>query len=89
MNYLEKNNITFADAKGCNADSVAEYVFTALLKIAADENIMLNKKSIGVVGIGNIGRRVVRIAEALGMKVLKNDPPLERKGIGEKLCFTG
>jgi len=84
LNYLEKNNITFADAKGCNADSVAEYVFTALLKIAVDENIMLNKKSIGVVGIGNIGSRVVKIAQALGMSVLKNDPPLERKGIGNK-----
>ncbi len=84
LNYLKKNNISFADAKGCNADSVAEYVFTALFKIAADENIRLNKKSIGVVGIGNIGSKVVRIAEALGMLVLKNDPPLERKGIGEK-----
>lgn len=84
LNYLKKNNISFADAKGCNADSVAEYVFSALFKIAADENIRLNKKSIGVVGIGNIGSKVVRIAEALGMLVLKNDPPLERKGIGEK-----
>jgi len=43
----------------------------------------LNKKSVGVVGIGNIGTRVVNIAEAFGMKVFKNDPPLERKGIGE------
>jgi len=83
LNYLKKNNITFADAKGCNADSVAEYVFTALLKIAVDENIKLNKKSIGVVGIGNIGSRVVRIAEAFEMNVFKNDPPLERKGIGK------
>jgi len=83
LNYLKKNNISFADAKGCNADSVAEYLFTALLKIAIDEKIKIDEKTIGVVGIGNIGSRVVKIAESFGMKVLKNDPPLERKGIGK------
>lgn len=83
LDYLKKNNIFFADAKGCNADSVAEYVFTALLKIVSDKNISLKEKTIGVVGIGNIGSRVVRLAESFGMKVLKNDPPLERHGIGK------
>lgn len=83
LGYLKSKNISFADAKGCNADSVAEYVFTALLKIASEKNISLREKTIGVVGIGNIGSRVVRLAESLGMKVMKNDPPLERKGIGK------
>lgn len=82
LDYLKSKNIAFTDAKGCNADSVAEYVFTALLKIASEKNICLKEKKIGVVGIGNIGNRVVRLAESLGMNVLKNDPPLERKGIG-------
>ena len=82
LDYLKRNKIVFADAKGCNADSVNEYVFTALLKIAAEENISLRNKTIGVIGIGNIGSRVVKAADALGMKVLKNDPPLERQGIG-------
>jgi erythronate-4-phosphate dehydrogenase len=82
LQYLKNQKIRFADAKGCNADSVAEYIFTALLKVASEKNIYLQEKIIGVVGIGNIGSRVVRIAEALGMRVLQNDPPLERKGIG-------
>ena len=82
IKYLKENDIHFADSKGCNADSVAEYVFTALLKVASTNKISLKEKSIGVVGIGNIGSRVVRIAEALGMKVLKNDPPLKRIGVG-------
>ena len=42
INYLQKNKIAFTDAKGCNADSVAEYAFTALLKIAAKEKINLS-----------------------------------------------
>ncbi len=79
--YLSQNNITFADAKGCNADSVAEYVFTALIKIATSEKTDLSKQTIGVVGIGNIGSRVSRLADELGMQVLKNDPPKEREGV--------
>jgi erythronate-4-phosphate dehydrogenase len=82
LEYLKEQNIQFADAKGCNADSVAEYVFTSLLKVALEKNISLKGKSIGVVGVGNIGSRIVRLAESLGMNVLKNDPPLERKGVG-------
>ena len=83
LNYLKSNKIAFADAKGCNSNSVAEYVFTALLKVTSAEKISLGEKTISVVGIGNIGSRVVRLAESFGMRVLKNDPPLERKGIGE------
>jgi erythronate-4-phosphate dehydrogenase len=79
-NYLNKNNITFADAKGCNADSVAEYVFTALLKIAVDNNLTLKHRSIGIIGVGNAGSRVEKYAEALGLKVYKNDPPKQRAG---------
>ena len=79
-NYLDENNITFADAKGCNADSVAEYVYTALLKIAVDNKLTLKDKSIGIIGVGNIGSRVANYAETLGLKVYKNDPPKQRAG---------
>ena len=83
LDYLKNKKIAFADAKGCNADSVAEYVFTALFKVASEEKISLRNQTIGIVGIGNIGSRVLRLAESFGMQVLKNDPPLERKGIGK------
>src|SRR3989339_483682 len=35
LEYLNERSIGFADAKGCNADAVAEYVFTALFSVAA------------------------------------------------------
>jgi erythronate-4-phosphate dehydrogenase len=81
LDYLSKNKIGFADAKGCNADSVLEYVFAALFKIASKENFKLENKTLGVVGVGNIGSKVVKVAETLGMKVKKSDPPLERTGL--------
>lgn len=78
FDYLKKNNITFADAKGCNAFSVAEYVTAALFKLSVKNNFSLNSKSIGIVGVGNVGSKVAAFAEGLGMKVLLNDPPLKR-----------
>ncbi|GMR25440.1 MAG: 4-phosphoerythronate dehydrogenase PdxB [Ignavibacteria bacterium] len=80
--YLNEHDIAFADAKGCNADSVAEYVFTALLKITVDNKLTLKNKSIGIIGVGNVGSRVAKYAEALGLKVYKNDPPKQRAGEG-------
>jgi erythronate-4-phosphate dehydrogenase len=78
LHYLEGKNISFADAKGCNADAVAEYVFAAIYSIAASEKRNLSEYSIGIIGVGNIGSRVARIASAAGLKVLLNDPPLKR-----------
>lgn len=83
IGFLKKNNIAFTDAKGCNADSVAEYFLTALLKIVNDRKFKIEGKSIGIIGVGNVGSRVARISEALGLKVFKNDPPRERAGDGE------
>ncbi len=37
---------------------------------------------VGIIGVGNIGSRVVKYAEALGLKVYKNDPPKQRAGEG-------
>ncbi len=38
-NYLKKMRISYANAPGCNADSVAEYIFAGLFKIAAEEKL--------------------------------------------------
>jgi len=76
--YLRRRGIRFAYAPGSNADSVADYVTAALIEVAARLHMTLRGRSLGVVGVGNVGSRVVRRALALGMSVLKNDPPLAR-----------
>jgi erythronate-4-phosphate dehydrogenase len=77
--YLADAGIGFANAAGSNANSVAEYITAALLVLAERHNIHLSGKSIGVIGVGNVGSGVVQKAQALGMKVVRNDPPLARK----------
>jgi erythronate-4-phosphate dehydrogenase len=77
--WLAQNGIGFASAPGSNANSAAEYVIAALLEIGRRHRLRLEGKSIGVVGVGNVGSRVATKCEALGMRVLRNDPPLQRQ----------
>ena len=60
IEYLRQKGIGFAYAPGSNANSVAEYVIAALLEIAHKYGIKLANKSIGIVGVGNIGSRVAK-----------------------------
>ncbi|MEN6577474.1 MAG: 4-phosphoerythronate dehydrogenase PdxB [Phycisphaerales bacterium] len=77
--YLERSGIGFASAPGSNANSAAEYVIAGLLEVSRRRGLRLEGKSIGVIGVGNVGSRVARKCEALGMEVRRNDPPLQRQ----------
>jgi erythronate-4-phosphate dehydrogenase len=77
--YLSRNNIGFASAPGSNANSAAEYVIAAMFEIGQKQKIKLEGKSIGIIGVGNVGSRAAKKAAALGMKVKLNDPPLKRQ----------
>ena len=73
--YLRENNITFASAQGCNANAVVEYVISALANLANDYSFDLSNKTLGIIGVGNVGSRLDFKAKQLGIKTLLNDPP--------------
>ena len=77
--YLAQRGTAFSSAPGCNANSVAEYVVTALFLLAAKYGFDLSSKRLGIVGVGNVGSKVYRKAAALGMTCVLNDPPLAEK----------
>lgn len=76
--YLAAKNITWTNAPGCNSSSVAQYLVSTLLHLAVDRHFSLEDKTLGVIGVGNVGRKVAAAARTLGMKVLLNDPPRAR-----------
>ncbi len=78
--YLDRAGVAWAHAPGCNALSVSEYITSALLMLHACHAVPLAGRTMGVIGVGQVGRRVVSKARALGLQVLMSDPPLERMG---------
>ena len=77
---IEAAGAAWYAAPGCNANSVAEYVVTALLRLAGLRGLDFAGRALGVVGVGEVGRRVAEKAAILGLRVLKNDPPLALAG---------
>jgi erythronate-4-phosphate dehydrogenase len=73
--YLRDNSIGFAHAPGSNANSVAEYVVSAMVHLADKKERALSGLTLGIIGVGNIGSRVMALAQTLGMRCLLNDPP--------------
>lgn len=80
---LEQRGIHYTSAAGCNAESVAEYALAAALhglyalnKISPDDNLsVLTKLNVGVIGVGEVGRRVAHKFRSLGCRVVLSDPP--------------
>ncbi len=77
--YCEANGIFWVSSNGCNASAVEQYFTSALLILAEKKEISLKHKTIGIIGVGNIGSKVAKVANILGMNVLLNDPPRARK----------
>lgn len=76
---LDQLGIGWTAAPGCNADSVAEYIITALLHLHRHNKVPLEGKTLGIIGVGQVGSRVAARAAALGLRILINDPPRAEK----------
>ncbi|MDY9919896.1 Erythronate-4-phosphate dehydrogenase [Proteiniphilum saccharofermentans] len=75
--WCDAHGVAWRTAPGCNAASVEQYVTASLLYLADKYQLDLTKKTIGIVGVGNVGSKVDAACNKLGMRVLLNDPPRE------------
>ncbi|WP_312240172.1 4-phosphoerythronate dehydrogenase PdxB [Pantoea sp.] len=78
--WLAQAGIAFSAAPGCNAIAVVEYVFSALLLLAERDGFRLTDRTVGIVGVGNVGSRLQARLEAWGVKTLLCDPPRADRG---------
>lgn len=77
--WCEQNGIEWTNAPGCNSWSVQQYIASLLVSLSRTYGFDPKQKTLGVIGVGNVGRKVARIAALLGFKVILNDPPRQRQ----------
>jgi erythronate-4-phosphate dehydrogenase len=73
--YCEANHIRWVNAPGCNSSSVQQYIMAAILTWVHEKGLRLSDTTLGIIGVGNVGSKVARAGKALGMRIIRNDPP--------------
>jgi len=83
--YLLEKGIGFNSAPGCNADAVADYVFSSLSYLYFTKSVNWLEAKVGVVGQGNVGRCVASRFVELGCEVVAYDPLVDETVSGVTL----
>jgi len=91
--WLEERGIAWAHAPGCNADAASQYALAMIWLACERLGKTLRDQHVGIVGRGNVGGRLARLLQALGVNVAACDPPLARAGEPglvdmERVCDT-
>lgn len=86
--YLRDAGVRFADAKGCNANAVVDYCFTALAFAMVHKNFSLSEARIGIVGAGAVGGLFAEKLEKMGVEVRCCDPYLADGGDTRRDYFS-
>lgn len=77
--YLKQQDIQFANAAGCNARSVAEYVLTSFLCWSDEREKSLENAKFGIIGVGNVGKEVAFLLDKLHISYVEYDPPRDQR----------
>ena len=83
LDYLHVQSIPLFNAKGCNANAVAEYVLSCLFVLSEQYGIELEGKTVGIIGCGNAGARLGYLLHIIGIETRVYDPFIK----DENNCF--
>ena len=71
--FLNKSNIAWFNSSGSNACSVSHYVMAAIGELIKD-GLFNPRETVGIIGYGNVGKRIYQLLAALNIKVCACDP---------------
>lgn len=77
--WCESHGVLWTNAPGCNSSSVQQYMGSLLVNLSRRFKFDFKEKTLGIVGVGNVGGKVARLAALLGFKVLLCDPPRAKR----------
>ena len=83
--YLSERGIKLANAAGCNAGAVADFVLDAIYQCQRLESL-IGGATVGLVGYGAVGRHLAARLSKLGGKVKVYDPYVESTDANVTLC---
>lgn len=75
LEWCAGHGIEVHNAPGCNAGGVMEYVYSALYGLAARKGLLLDGLTLGIIGVGNVGKKIEEMGKHLGFNILRCDPP--------------
>ncbi|MBQ2027762.1 MAG: 4-phosphoerythronate dehydrogenase [Alistipes sp.] len=79
LNYCQSHNISVSTSAGCNARGVLQWVGAALALLARREGFTPEERTLGIIGVGNVGKLIKEYAEHWGFRTICSDPPREER----------
>ncbi len=83
LQWCRAHSIEVTTAAGCNSRGVLQWLSAVLCHLSQRQRWHPSERTIGVVGVGNIGSIVERYAKEWGFRVLCCDPPRQKREGGE------
>ncbi len=79
LDYCRAHGICIANAAGCNARGVLQWVGAVLVHLLHRRNMRPEELTLGIVGVGHVGGLVAEYAERWGFRTVCCDPPREER----------
>lgn len=79
LDYCQSHNISVSTSAGCNARGVLQWVSAALALLARREGFTPEERTLGIIGVGNVGKLIKEYAEHWGFRTICSDPPREER----------